>query len=153
METGPRNKAALQAYIEASRHPAEGAAERFFAPGATIHMVHPFNDIDGPENYGPAFLAPLRAAFEGLCRSDYIAFGGRYDGADWVTCTGIKFLVSTAGKYFLPVTFWPVVLNQLTMKLACKAQAASPTMRRWVSRQRSKAGGSICSTSRFSPPT
>ncbi len=87
-----RDKAALKAYTDAFRRPASGgraaAASGFFAEGARINVVHPFNEMEGADAYVARVLAPLRAAFENLFRTDYIAFGGRHEGEDWVTCTG-----------------------------------------------------------------
>ena len=86
------NKAALKAYGDAYRQPHTDAhvtaVHRFYAPEATINAVHPFNEIKGAAAYAEQFLVPLTRAFEDLSRSDYIAFGGAYGGADWVTCTG-----------------------------------------------------------------
>lgn len=59
----------------------------FFAPDARIHVVHPFNELT-PESYAETFLGALRRSFDHLRRSDYIAFGGEFDGAIWVTATG-----------------------------------------------------------------
>lgn len=59
----------------------------FFAPDAQINVVHPFNEMS-PDSYAHEFLGALRAAFEHLRRSDYIAFGGEFGGGIWVTSTG-----------------------------------------------------------------
>ncbi|MDA7426849.1 nuclear transport factor 2 family protein [Primorskyibacter aestuariivivens] len=85
------NKAALRAYTESLRYPGAGsdrAAEAFFAPDARINMVHPFNELAGSGAFTQRFLTPLAASFDSLTRTDYIGFGGNYEGADWVTCTG-----------------------------------------------------------------
>ncbi len=86
------NKAALRSYSEACRTPSVDAftraAEQFYAPDAKINVVHPFNEIRGPAGYIEQVLSPLTSAFPRLRRSDYIAFGGAFEGADWVTCTG-----------------------------------------------------------------
>ena len=60
----------------------------FFRPDATINVVHPFNELKGPDAYIAAVLDPLRSAFAHLTRADYIAFAGHYEGSDWVTSTG-----------------------------------------------------------------
>jgi len=87
-----QDKARLRAYIEAQRHPdSDGwtrAARSFYAPGAEINIVHPFNTVNGADAYGSTFIEPLFHAFDQLSRSDYIAFGGEYEGGDWLTCTG-----------------------------------------------------------------
>lgn len=91
MSTGA-NKAALRAYCEAYRNPAEDgfaqAVERFYAPDAQINIVHPFNEVAGAAGYLKQLVGPLLAAFTHLRRSDYVAFGGGFGGGDWVTCTG-----------------------------------------------------------------
>lgn len=91
MRSLAHNKTVLRAYVEAQRYPEPdkaAAITAFFAPDALIHMVHPFNDLTGPDSYLSRFLTPLCASFDSLTRTDYIAFGGPYDGGDWVTCTG-----------------------------------------------------------------
>ncbi len=84
-------KAAFRNYLEAFRHPdaaAQDAAVRgFIAPDAAVNIVHPFNAVPGTEGYLD-LLATLRASFEGLYRRDYIAMGGTFEGAEWVTSTG-----------------------------------------------------------------
>ena len=86
------NKSNLRAYCAAYRHPSHDgfaqAANSFFAKEAAINIVHPFNEIAGPDGYIETFLASLHTAFDNLFRTDYIAFGGAYEGSDWVTCTG-----------------------------------------------------------------
>lgn len=96
------DKAALRTYCEALRSPTSGAfanaAYGFFATDAQIDIVHPFNRIDGVERYVEDFLTPLQVAFKHLRRSDYIAFGGDFEGGDWVTCTGYY-----TGKFAAPL--------------------------------------------------
>ena len=94
-------KDALRTYCEALRIPSADAfataADRFFATDAQINIVHPFNRIAGAAGYVAEFLTPLHAAFKHLRRSDYIAFGGGFEGYDWVTCTGYY-----TGKFAAP---------------------------------------------------
>lgn len=86
------DKAALRRYTEAFQSPGEGrfhaAVEAFFADDARINIVHPFNEVAGRDGYRSEFMEGLLAAFRGLRRSDYIAFGGAFAGGDWVTSTG-----------------------------------------------------------------
>lgn len=86
------NKAALRAWCESQRWISgagdAAASERFFAPGAAINIAHPFNRMTGAGDYAERFLSPLAASFDSLGRTDYIAFGGRFEGGDWVTATG-----------------------------------------------------------------
>lgn len=95
------NKAVFRAFIEAfhdaSPRGHAKAADAFFAPGAEINVVHPFNRIEGAVAYADAFLAPLHAAFSHLRRRDYIAFGGDFEGGEWVTSTGYY-----SGKFIRP---------------------------------------------------
>lgn len=78
-------KAAYRAYLDAFRHPdqvaQDAAVSRFFY--RKINAVHPFNETTMAD-----VLASLRASFDGLHRRDYIAMGGAYDSAEWVTSTG-----------------------------------------------------------------
>ncbi|MCV0424355.1 MAG: ester cyclase [Roseibium sp.] len=100
-EPNSSGKSALQAYCAAFAAPGweetENGMKQFFAKDAVINVVHPFNEIIGPSNYCEVVLAPLRRAFEFLGRSDYIAFGGRFEEAQWVTCTGYY-----CGRFSLP---------------------------------------------------
>lgn len=73
-------KSAYRAYLA---HPASG----FFAPDAVINVVHPFNEVT-PDGYETLVLGALRRSFAHLGRTEYIAFGGAYDGQVWVTSTG-----------------------------------------------------------------
>jgi len=87
-----RNKATYKQYIESYRHPDtnqfRNACRTFFAKDANIHAIHPFNDLNGPNEYIEQILNPMLAAFENLYRTDYIVFEGSFDGGDWVTSTG-----------------------------------------------------------------
>ena len=74
-------KRAYHAYLDKGR-PAE-----FFADGASINLVHPFNELT-PETYVAQFQAPLEASFSHLTCTDYIAFSGSFQTGTWVTSTG-----------------------------------------------------------------
>ena len=81
-----RNKQALRSYIERQRRfggDLREAINGIFDRDAQINVVHPYNELTGPAEYIDRFLQPLEAAFEHLCRTDYIAFGGDCDGGDW----------------------------------------------------------------------
>lgn len=73
-------KAAYRSYLAAPQRD-------FFAPNASIHIVHPFNEMT-PDEYFGDFLPTLQSSFAHLKRTDYVAFGGIFDGAVWVTSTG-----------------------------------------------------------------
>ena len=89
---GATGKASLRQYVEALGAPDganwASATNAFFAPHASINVVHPFNEMVGAEAYFANVLGSLRDAFSDLLRSDYIAFGGEFEGAEWVTATG-----------------------------------------------------------------
>jgi len=86
------NKLALKDFCDAQRHPAADrfskAVGAFFNPCAQINIVHPFNDVGGPDGYRQEFLGCLHDSFENLYRRSYIAFGGTYEEGEWVTCSG-----------------------------------------------------------------
>ncbi|KNG92852.1 nuclear transport factor 2 family protein [Pseudaestuariivita atlantica] len=77
------NRDALRAYVQsyASADPSAhlAAADAFFAPDATCHIVHPFN-----ETPYITLLDSLHRSFSTLTRADYIAMAGR----EWVSNTG-----------------------------------------------------------------
>lgn len=78
-------KVAFRHHVEAAR---SGASDTgFYATGAQINMVHPFNEMT-PDAYAETFLGQLRASFQHLTRTDYIAFGGTFEDGTWVTSTG-----------------------------------------------------------------
>ncbi|MEM9426170.1 MAG: nuclear transport factor 2 family protein [Pseudomonadota bacterium] len=73
-------KARFRAYLDAP-------SPEFFAEDAVIHVVHPFNTVDRTAFFDDV-LGVVYAAFAHARRTDYIAFGGTFDGATWVTSTG-----------------------------------------------------------------
>lgn len=85
-------KAAFRHYVEAYRYPtADGyreAVDGFFADDAVINIVHPFNRVVGAAGYADSLLEALQGSFDLLYRTDNIAFGGAFEGANWVTSTG-----------------------------------------------------------------
>lgn len=90
--TTASNKAALRQYCDGfHRTDPDGfssTVDRFFQGDANINVVHPFNEMAGPADYIHRFLGPLGKSFKHLRRSEYIAFGGTFEGHDWLTCTG-----------------------------------------------------------------
>ena len=62
-------------------------ASNFFADDAVINVVHPFNEMT-PSSYVRDLIGTLQTSFEHLQRTDYIVFGGEFEGAVWVTATG-----------------------------------------------------------------
>lgn len=86
------NKTALKRYADSyrtnSNNIVNGAVAAFYDTNATINVVHPFNELAGPENYISTFLEPLQHSFNQLSRSEYIAIGGEFSDDQWVACTG-----------------------------------------------------------------
>lgn len=79
-------KKAFRAHLKACRKPRR-ATPAFYDADALIHIVHPFNELNR-DGFAETFLGGLCASFDHLTRSDYIAFGGAFDGQVWVTSTG-----------------------------------------------------------------
>lgn len=86
------NRNTFRAYLDAFRHPGSDAFERaaqdFFAPDASINMVHPFNELVGSDLFIKRFVQPLSRSFQGLYRRDYISMVGNFQGGQWVSSTG-----------------------------------------------------------------
>ncbi len=86
------NKVALKSFVEALRSPARAevkqAVETFFHPAAQINIVHPFEALNGGDQFYETFISSLLDAFEHLWRCDYIALAGEFEGQQWVTSTG-----------------------------------------------------------------
>lgn len=86
------NRSIFEGYRNQLRHPDADrfreAVDEFFDADAVINVVHPFNDLAGPEAYFDRFLSTLLDSFQGLFRRDYIAMSGRFGDQDWVTSTG-----------------------------------------------------------------
>jgi len=78
----------VDAFALTAAGPPDAAVTDFFAADAAIHVVHPFNRLDGPEALIALLLRPLRASFAGLHRRSDIVMAGRFEGADWVASTG-----------------------------------------------------------------
>jgi len=86
------NKEALRRYCESYRaantDSIKHAASSFFSANAKINIVHPFNQLTGPEAYIEAFIKPLAQSFAQLRRAEYIAIGGSFSDGEWISCTG-----------------------------------------------------------------
>ena len=81
-----RAKSAFRAHVEACRHPDVSGLE-FIDRDARINVVHPFNDMSR-DGFAETVIGSLRASFDHMIRTDYIAFGGEFEGQVWVTSTG-----------------------------------------------------------------
>ncbi len=79
-------KSAFRSHVEACRHP-DATGFEFIDRDARINVVHPFNEMSRG-SYAESFVGNLRASFDHLIRTDYIAFGGEFEGQIWVTSTG-----------------------------------------------------------------
>ena len=84
------SRSALFSYLDAQKTPGgfSSAAQAFFAPDAAINVVHPFNDMIGPDAYVEIFANSLESSFENLFRRDYIAAVGEFEGEVWAAATG-----------------------------------------------------------------
>ncbi len=79
-------RAALYDY-EAER--VQACLARTFHEQATVHLAHPFEDLDGAAGLYRDALLPLQAAFPDLERRDTIVIAGDSErGNDWVGCCG-----------------------------------------------------------------
>ncbi len=60
-----------------------------FAPGAEVHLAHPFEDLDGAAGLYETALRPLRSAIPDLERRDTMVVAGTTAaGSEWVGCCG-----------------------------------------------------------------
>ena len=77
-------------YSETLKYPSdfEPAITSFFHEDATINIVHPFNQINGPRGYLEHFLLPLQDSLQGLYRRDDIVMLGEFEGNKWISSTG-----------------------------------------------------------------
>ena len=83
---------AFRAYVEGNRYPAgdvaRAARHAFFAETAAVEIAQPFNGVTGADGVEATFLDGFLDAFDHVLRTDYMAFAGRFEDADWVTSTG-----------------------------------------------------------------
>ena len=77
-------------YAERLKQPGElvHVITGFFHEDATINIVHPFNQINGPRGYLEHFLLPLQDSLQGLYRRDDIVMLGEFEGNKWISSTG-----------------------------------------------------------------
>ncbi len=59
-----------------------------FAADCEIHLAHPFEDLDGPDELFETAFEPLLAAVPDLERRDFIVMAGECRGNNWVGCGG-----------------------------------------------------------------
>jgi predicted ester cyclase len=64
-----------------------GLADYYHAD-ATWHGPAPIDKLDGRDAIDSGFWAPLLEAFPDLEKTDYILFGGEFEGEEWVCATG-----------------------------------------------------------------
>jgi len=90
--TNLTHKQAVHRFSRAQAHPdaaaTREAVQALFAPEARVKIVHPFNDVGGPEGYVTDFLGALQASFDGFHRRDDILMGGEFEGYEWVSTHG-----------------------------------------------------------------
>jgi predicted ester cyclase len=87
-----RNKALIgglrRALYDIAPGTLKGQLSALFAPGATVHLATPFEDLDGADGLYEAAYRPLIAAFPDLERRDFIVMAGADKGENWVGCAG-----------------------------------------------------------------
>jgi len=78
------------------------ALNKCFASDAKVQLAHPFEDLDGPEDFFQSAIQLLASAFPDLERRDMIVLSGEADtGADWIGCCG--YYTGTFSKAFLDI--------------------------------------------------
>lgn len=90
-EVSYENKLAYKQFLgrfDEGRDEALVAAETLFHPGAKINASHPINEASDGLGYMTDVIEPIRQAFSGFTRQNYIMLGGEYLGTEWVTSTG-----------------------------------------------------------------
>lgn len=95
--------------IDSARLP--GQLSDIFAPDATIHLAHPFEDLAGADElYGKAYR-PLLAAIPDLERRDFICIAGESGGVEWVGCAGHYTGILARPWLGIPPTRRPVTMR------------------------------------------
>lgn len=73
-----------------------------FVPNALIQLGHPFETLDGPEDFLATAIMPLATAFPDLERRDMIILAGEADtGTYWIGCCG--YYTGTFERPFLDI--------------------------------------------------
>ncbi len=93
MDIHAENKAALARFRAAlydfDKSRARDVASELFAPGAPVHLSHPFNKLTGQSAMLEAAILPLAQCFPDLERRDFIVIAGESEaGQNWVGCSG-----------------------------------------------------------------
>jgi predicted ester cyclase len=82
-----------------------------FSPGCRIHLAHPFEDLQGPQELYEKSYKPLLQALPDLERRDYIVMAGTANTGDWVGCAGYYIGVFERPWLDIPPTFHPVTMR------------------------------------------
>ena len=83
-----------------------------FASDATVHLAHPFEDLDGADGLWGEALAPLESAFPDIERRDTIVISGDDEsGEHWIGCGGYY-----TGAWVRPFLAIPPTGQQASMR-------------------------------------
>ena len=93
MDVHAQNKQALARFRSAlynfDKARARDVAAELFAPGAPVHLSHPYNALTGQSALLEAAILPMAQCFPDLERRDYIVMAGSSQkDHDWVGCAG-----------------------------------------------------------------
>lgn len=62
--------------------------KKYFSKNVILNITKPFEEIKGIKGYEKDFWTPLTNAFPNLENQPYILIGGKYEGQNYVSCTG-----------------------------------------------------------------
>lgn len=86
--------------------------QELFALDCRIHMTHPFEDLNGPDELYTKVFSPLIRAIPDLERRDYIVMAGpSTNDSNWVGCCGHYIGVFEHPWLDIPPTFQPVAMR------------------------------------------
>ncbi len=88
-----------------------GQLRAIFAPDAAVHLAHPLEDLNGPDDLYERAYQPLLHAMPDLERRDFIVMAGGDDQQQWVGCAG-HYLGSFERHWLgIPPTQQPVAMR------------------------------------------
>ncbi len=91
--------------------PVRAALEAAFAPDAAIQLCHPFETLNGPQDYFDTALAPLYAAWPDLERRETIVIESEIHSGHWIGCCGYY-----TGTFAKPWLGMPATGHQSVMR-------------------------------------
>ncbi len=84
-----KNKALVWQFLQRQSRPQlESALAQYVHDDIVWRGPQPLNELHGLAAYSGDFWRPLLRALPDLERRDYLFFGGRFDGSDWVCASG-----------------------------------------------------------------